>query len=262
MSARAPYRRRAMRRPGSVFEITERDLDLLALVGLAGYLSTAQIAREFFPSIDRCRRRLRQLFDGRLITVTLASSTKPNLISLARPGLSLVLRQRPELNGRVYLAGAIRLAGVEHHLAVVDARLYAAALSALRGVPLVQWSNGGGALVRELGFSEWHLSPDGVALFANSLVVAVEVDCNTEPRSTIASKLDRYAGAFNARRLDALWFVVRGSSDRRESVVKLVSERGLASAVRVIDHGLLVARPLVELGVLGGTTRPKEGRAP
>lgn len=259
MNAVAPYRRRATRRAGSVFEITERDVDLLALVGLAGYVSTAQLAREFFPSFDRCRRRLRQLFDGRLITVTLASSTKPNLISLTRPGLGLVLKRRPELDGRAYLAGAIRLAGVEHHLAVIDARLYAAALGAARGVPLLQWSNSGGALERELGLVDWHLSPDGVAQFVPSCYVGVEVDCNTEPRSVIASKLERTAGVLRAGLLSAVWFVVRAAPDRRVGIEGLVSERGLSAWVRVIDHALVCTRPVVDVGALEGVGANKKG---
>jgi len=260
MSALVPYRRRATRRTGGAFEITERDIELLALVSLAGYVSVAQIAREFFPSVDRCRRRLRQLFDGRLITVTLASSTKPNLISLTRPGLALVLKRRPELNGRAYLAGAIRLAGVDHHLAVVDARLYAAALGELRGVPLLQWSNAGGTLPRDLGLIDWHLTPDGIAQFGRSFV-GIEVDLNTEPRSVIASKLDRYTGAMKAGLLHSLWFVARAAPERLVGIGGLISERGLSGAVRVLDHALVCARPVVDVGALdGAATNRKEDR--
>src|SRR5690349_4337175 len=116
-------RRRGVRARARVVELTERDVECLTLIGLSGYVSLEQLEREFFPSRDRCCRRLRQLFDGRLVQITLAGSTRPNLVSLTHRGLSVVVNHAPDLEGRARLAGAIRLIGVPHHLAVVDARL-------------------------------------------------------------------------------------------------------------------------------------------
>lgn len=243
MSQRAPYRRRATRRRRMAIDLTPRDVELLTLVGLTGYCSTAQLAREFFPTEDRCRRRIRALFDAGLVSVTLASSTKPNLLSLSRPGLALLRSHRPELDGRVHLAGAVRLAGVDHHLAVVDARLYAASLP---GATLLEWSNAGGEVRKRLGLSELHLVPDGIAQFEH-VVVAVEVDCASQARSVIASKLARYDEAFRLRLLDGAWFVVVDAAERQAGIATMVVERGLADRVRVVDHAQLLHRPVVDV---------------
>lgn len=248
MSASISYRGRAERRRAGSFELTERDIDLLALVGLVGYASTEQLGREFFPSADRCRRRIRQLFDGQLVAVTLASSTKPNLVSLTRRALGLLAERRPALGERARLAGAIRLAGVRHHLAVVDARLYAAALGSGCGMPLVSWSNAGGDLMRELGLAFWHLVPDGVAVFATATgnrTIGVEVDCaGTESRSVLASKLDRHRQAVSAGALDELWMVVCAGAERRRGVEELVSAAGLGAVAQILDHRQLLIRPV------------------
>jgi hypothetical protein len=121
--------------------ISERDLDILSLVGLCRFVTTAQIARDVFPSEDRARRRLRQLFDAKLVAVTLTSSTSPNLISLTKEGLEVLKGHRPELAARIRRTGLIRLDEIERHLLLVDARLYAAAWGQARGMPLVRWTN-------------------------------------------------------------------------------------------------------------------------
>ena len=121
--------------------IGERDLDILTLVGLCRFVTTLQVARDLFPSEDRARRRLRQLFDAKLVAVTLTSSTQPNLISLTREGHELIKAHRPELAARIRRTGLIRLGELERHLLLVDARLYAAAWGEAHRAPLVRWTN-------------------------------------------------------------------------------------------------------------------------
>ena len=61
MTDRAPKTaRRARKRGTGPVVLTDRDIELLCLVGLCRYVSTNQLAREFFPSLDRARRRMRE----------------------------------------------------------------------------------------------------------------------------------------------------------------------------------------------------------
>jgi hypothetical protein len=134
-------RSRTTRTRRSLPPISERDLDVLSLVGLCRFVTTSQVARDLFPTEDRARRRLRQLFDAKLIAVTLTSSTQPNLISLTKEGHELIKAQRPELAARIRRTGLIRLDELERHLLLVDARLYAAAWGQAHDAPLLRWTN-------------------------------------------------------------------------------------------------------------------------
>jgi len=239
---------RGERAAGQPFILMERDRDVLLLIGIAGYLSTAQVARELFPSEDRARRRLRRLFDARLIAITVGSSTAPNLVSLTPPGRDLVLERHPELAGRVTLPGTIRLAGVAHHLAVVDARLYIAALGCSSGTPLLAWSNAHGDLVRQLGFPDYGLVPDGVAELAQGEVVfrvAVEVDRGTEGVSgALSAKLSRYREVLDERVVDELWLIVDAGAARVRTVADAVRQVGIGDAARVMERTHVVTRPV------------------
>lgn len=242
-------------------EITDRDEEAMIFTGLNRYVSLTQLALDRFPSEDRCRRRVRALFNSAYLTITLVSSTRPNLISLTRKGLAFLESRHPELAGDLRLAGLMRLAGIDHHLAIVDARLYAAALGEVRGAPLIRWSNAGGSLHRELGLLDLHLVPDGLAAYSvsspgdttsnSSIVVAVEADLSTEPLNTIRRKLERYAIVAKQSRLDALWFLVVGGLERQRNIERLVTEAGLSEWARVLSHEHVLTRPVRELPTRG-----------
>jgi hypothetical protein len=237
---------RASKRP--VVALTERDVDLLVLVGLCGYLSLTQVAREFFCSEDRARRRVRKLYDGSLIAFTLTSSVEPNLLSLTRQGLLAVASRVPSsLAERLRLGGPIRLAGVRHRLATSDTRIYAAHLGRKRGTPLTRWSTAGGELGRERGLDKLHLAPDGLAEYQGNQYIAAEIDCSTEALGVLDSKFARYAQAAREKRLDGLWLVVIGGQDRRANLQALVDAAGLSGWALVIVHDQLLRRPIVEL---------------
>jgi hypothetical protein len=257
MSARASKRQRSHRTSSGPVVITDRDVELLTLVGLCRYISTDQAAREFFPSVDRCRRRLRQLYDGDggYIAVTVASSTKPNLVSLARPGLAEVARRTPSLADRIQLAGTIRLAGVDHHLALVDARLFSVHLGARRGTPMTRWCGAGGHLAGELGLPAYHLEPDGIAEFAvpgGSVFVAIEVDLGTESLDVLRSKFERYQCLAADGPVDALWLVASGGERRQQSISDLAERAGLGDWARVLPHSHVITRPVLELPARAG----------
>jgi hypothetical protein len=117
--------------------LVSRDYDLLAFTGLCRYVSTDQIARAFFPSEDRARRRLRVLLDAGLIVVLVADSTRPNLVSLTRRGIAVVAERSPKVAERLRTSGAVRLSAIDHHLAIVDARLFAAIRAFARGETVI-----------------------------------------------------------------------------------------------------------------------------
>jgi len=144
--------------------VTERDLDALVLVGLTRYLGADQLARALFPNSDRCTRRARRLFDEGLLQKVVLSSRRPDLLALTGKGIAFVEKRRPEVADRLRLAGPIRVAGVAHHRAVVDARLYAAGVGELRQAPLTRWSGAGDSAAAALALAG--LKPDGIAEFA------------------------------------------------------------------------------------------------
>lgn len=251
MSDRGPKRPRTSRtivRTG--LNITCRDIFLLSMVGLMGYVSTEQVAREFFPSQDRARRRLRLLFDKGFICISVIGSTKPNLVSLTKTGLRLASETSPDLADRLRLAGPIRLAEVERHLLLVDVRLYAAALGELRNEPLVRWSSADSVLGREFGLHEFHLEPDSLAEFATNqgrVCVAVKLDTGTELAwSGLSRKLGRYREAAKAGCLDNLWCVVKGGREKQETIQKRLREEGLEEFGQALTHELVICRPVRE----------------
>lgn len=246
VTERAAKRPRTKRVRGTRVLVGTRDLDALVLVGLCGYLSIEQIARDLFPSLDRCRRRLRQMFDAGLVSFAITDSRASTLVSLTAAGIAAVRAKAPELAAHLRRPAPINQAGVEHHLGVVDARLYAAALGERLGVPLVRWANAGGDVAQELGLQARGLRPDGVAEFAaakGTLRVAVELDAGTEPGSVLTGKLDRYAAVAEAGALDRLWIVAAGP-DRQRTLGALVERRGLRGWARVLDHAAVVRRPV------------------
>lgn len=248
-------RQRGVRGKAHPLNLTERDRDLLVLVGSCRYLSTTQVAGELFPSADRCRRRLRQLYDAGLLRVTLAGSTVPNLLSLTSAGVGVVRERDPELAATLNLPGAIALSGVRHHLGIVDVRLYLTALAAMRGHRLRRWTGGGGAFARELDLPHFGLTPDGLAeleVGGRSWRLAVEVDCGTETRRVLATKLAHYVAVFEAE-LDVgeLWVLVDAGAARERLLHELVLAAGLGERTRLMPLQHCQARPV----------RPPLGRA-
>lgn len=262
---RTKSRRMVRRSKRPIVVLTERDLELLILIGLCRYLSLTQAAREFWPSLDRARRRIRQLFDAGLIAVTLTSSTEPNLLSLTKLGqLAVVERVPADLGSRIRLAGPIRLGGVKHHLAITDTRIYAAHLGRKRDAPLSRWSNAGGELGRERGLDALHLAPDGLAEYvtpAGARYIAAEVDCSTESLTVLKSKFERYREAVRDHRVHGVWLVVIGGRERQANLQTLVAEAGLANWISVVPHEYVLVRPIKQLPLpnLAASQSPRLG---
>lgn len=239
-------RRRTIRSPKSGLVLTERDFQLLLLVGLNRYVSSKQIALALRFSADRCRRRLRQLFDHKLLDVHLLSSTAPNILSLTKQGVATVRRRYPDLGHRVRRAGTIRAIGVPHHLLVTDARIYATALGEKFGAPLTGWFGPGAAEAERLGLAAVRLRPDGLAFFDGGSVFAVEIDTGTERPPVVAKKLAKYRLARS--RLTGLWLVACGGARRVETILELIREAGLARFALVMTPKHLTTRPVLRPG--------------
>lgn len=236
-------------------EITERDEQILLLVGLTGYLSTEQLARESFPTLDRCQKRLRQLFNARLINLTLWASTKPNLVSLTPQGLKLLQERRPEMADRLRLVGVIRLSGIKHHLLTADCRLYLSALLQKENGSLLQWDNGRGSLSSRLRVKEHKLVPDGMAeaeLDGQRMIIAFEIDCGTEGGKALEAKLRRYKGLFQAGEVDELWIIVSGGKERQETLTYMAKRAELGEVCRVMSTEQIRRKPVERPGERAG----------
>lgn len=230
--------------------LVERDLDVLALVALYRYLSTEQVARDLFPSEDRCRRRLRQLYDAGYVNLHIMASNEPAIVTLTASGLNGLGQDRPDVAENVHLPGPLRLAGLPHHLAVVDARQYVRALARADGGVVVRCERGQRGLARDLGLDEARLVPDAVErlVFGRDIVtISVELDRGTEGSRVLGQKLVRYKPVLDSGKLE-LWIVLSGGEGRRRNVESLVRDAGLAEHTRVMDVEHVRARPVRKPG--------------
>lgn len=241
---RVPKQARTKRGTPRPIEITARDESLLLLTALSGHIGIDQLSRALFPSIDRCRRRVRALYNSGYLSTVLVSSTQPNLVRLTKRGLSFLAERQPDVAGRLRLPGPIRLSGIEHHRMVVDMRLFCYDLGALRGTPLLRWSNAGGGWGKELGLDQLGLVPDGLAEFAGRGVVALEADRATEGSQVVAQKLQRYERAAAQGLLEALWVVAVGGTRRQANLTALLEQRGLSDFGWVLPYDAIVERPI------------------
>lgn len=243
-------KQRGKRQKGRPVVLTPRDRLILRLIGSCRYVSTTQIARELFSSVDRARRRIRQLFDNGYLQITLAGSTSPNLLSLTQEGARIVRTAFPDESENLRLPGAIRLAGVPHHLGIVNTRLYMEALARTNKQTMDAWESGAGRLARDLGLPGLGLQPDALAALSDTQsqeIYAAEVDCGTEPLAVLGRKLDRYSLVLQEQGgLDELWVVLAGTGSlRKAGIERLVMQAGLGECTRVFTQEMVVARPVL-----------------
>lgn len=240
-------KRTARQKSSGVLVLTPRDLDILALLGAVGYASTAQVARDLFPSENRARRRLRELFDAGYVSVSTASSQAPNILSLTPVGRSALLQVAGDVPAQ--LAGPVRLLGLQHHLAVVDVRLWLSALAAAGEISDFSWSGGRSERAAELGVTAAGLVPDGICEFSaggEDQLLAVEVDCGSESAGELSGKLARYGRLWQRLPELQLLVVAAGAPGGAGRLVRLVHGAGLAGAAVVeVEH--VVRRPALSL---------------
>lgn len=238
-------RRRGRRRPNArPVVLNDRDWQMLLFIGRMRYASRKQLARAFFSKDDTCYRRLRKLYDNKLLTITCVSSTHCFLYSLTSQSLTL-LKDRFEHAATVrLLSGGIRLAGVRHHLTIVDAYLYVKILAEQSTGSLSHWYPAG-SFER---LAPLKLEPDGVAGWLvnpnKTLWLAIEADCGTETHTVIEHKLLRYREAIDSRLVKELWFVVDAGEGRARNIAEAARHAGLGNCVRVMSREHVIGRPV------------------
>ena len=246
---RAP---RAQRGTSPTLSLQPRDIEVLVLVSLMRWVTAEQIDRDLsFSSLNYCTKRLRRLFEAGLLDVAVRDAFKPNLYQLGEGGLATLVVRAPEIAGRVRLHGPIDPGRVDHHLGLVDTRLYAAALGQARGHRLLQWAEQGEALENDLGLAAFGISPDALAIFdtpGRTTAIAVQVDIGAASEALVAHRLRQYrALASQSRAVDALWIVGLAGRARVAAVQRLAEQAGLGAWSRVLDRAHVVARPVQDL---------------
>ncbi len=118
-------------------QLTDRDIEILTLVGLMGFVTSTMIAVEIFmapgrspdAARDACLRRTRKLFDAGYLHRYLVGSQHPDVLSLTRRGRAALEARLPEeLTTRMRLVGAPRVGALRHRLDIASARLWVSAL--------------------------------------------------------------------------------------------------------------------------------------
>lgn len=223
--------------------LTERDLDVLVMLAQCKYVSTEQVAREAFPTEDRCRRRLRQLLDCRYISASLVSSRSSNLLSITRDGL-VALRDHGVDTTGLQPPHPIRLSAVPHTLLGTDARMYAAGLVVNALGRLIAVEPGKGATAERLGLTAARLAPDFiyfVELRGTEGVAIVELDTGHEC-AALRDKMVKYKSWLPNQRNTQLWIVADGEEARLREVGRMCA--GIEIRTRLLRPADLRLRPV------------------
>ena len=227
--------------------VTERDLLVLQSIGRHQYLSTEQIARDFFPSQDRARRRLFSLSVGGFIDRFVIDSRHPNVHRLTRRGVTFLENAGTKTNGIILPRRAPSLLGLTHQLTLADTLLYLEQLGVeTPEIVSVRWRRGRDPATRSLGLSAWKLVPDAVARLeyvSGQTVVGIEVDCGTEGAPILRKKWERYQEAMDAGVLGELWVIVEASDSRLRRIGVQVESAGIADRARLMSREHTLARP-------------------
>lgn len=217
-------------------ELTERDYQTLLFIGSLGFLATDQIAKQLFPSFDRCRRRLRLLFDAGFIFFFLQRADKPNLVRLTPKGLKHLIERFPEYDGQIRLPGIIKENEIEKRLLLVDVRIHAVTHGEEKCAPLTHWFSGNTILSNDLGLRERRLFPAAIIEFSpphGQAFIAVElIEGHTRLNNLWPKRLERYYELAIDEYLDGLWIIT--TSDKMATELKiLVAEANLENFARV-----------------------------
>lgn len=84
-------RRRADRPPVRRYEVTARDREILHAVARMGQATSDQVCRLFFPDPSTAARRLAKLTALRLLDVHVCSQIEPNIYTLGKNGVHVVV---------------------------------------------------------------------------------------------------------------------------------------------------------------------------
>lgn len=237
---------------GVATEVVDRDVQIMMFIGVMRYVTSRQVALEFFPSEDRANQRIRKLRDAKYIAVTIAGPHQPQILSLTAKGVQAVAEVDAGLAGRFRLPGTLRAAGLDHHFGIVGVRQYLAKLAGAKGQRVVCWSNAGGELHQEAGLEHLKLVPDalvdlGVGDNGDTMLrLAVEFDIGGEVLDVIRRKAARYVRALAEGLVDEVWFVAGGQQQRLANVAATLLRGGLGDGARLFPHAHVLARPVLD----------------
>jgi len=202
---------------GTDIEITDRDVDLFQKLNAAGWLTTHQILRYFFPakSANAVSKRLRKLINSGFLAIARTSSTEQALYRLAGKGRLALVEQSSLDESEIRIPTQLPRK-LKHFAAINDLRFYFEQLHhdetarllfffserELNLQPLNLQSSEDPIIV---GLRKHHLVPDAIAKaqFFNcsgplDLTLALEVDIGTEHAVFFArTKVEQYAQLFN-----------------------------------------------------------------
>ncbi len=221
--------------------LTERDYLLLDAVARCGYLTSAQITREFFKSQDRALHRLRQLVDARYLNATLLASRAPNLLSCTSAALDALRDRDGSLDG-IRLPSPIRASAVPHFVLTNDFRLYCAALREAGHGELLRWDAGAG--VESQNTRAHRLRPDAtISVRLGSAVgtAFVEIDCGHEG-ADLEDKLSRYARLLPVPATQ-VWIVAAGPVARVLAVARMCRRHQIDRFCRLFTPEDICVRP-------------------
>jgi hypothetical protein len=209
-----------------------RDVDVLASVAWAGFLTTAQVERLHFPSRRRAQRRLRVLFDHGLLRAHLQGESlhKDNVYTLTSRGLDLLVE-----HGRIEEDAVIRRlprpGKLRHAVAIRDV-FVALVLAEEEDVLDLEDFRFEEDLASEPVFKAAGLIPDAIVLERRDddiSATGIEVDLGTETRATLSAKCTAWArllahpaAVFGAARARLLFVAER--EGRRSTIAKVLTD--------------------------------------
>lgn len=232
--------------PRSPVVLSDRDARILLALAECSFLTTAQLARDGFSSEDRCRKRLRKLYDARLTNVLMTGSRDSNVIQISRLGLQALRDLGHDISG-LSVPAAVRTSALPHILLTNDARLYLANF-ALEGLgELRAWESGRGSVAAKIGLAAARIAPDAIAITVQNQsekLLIIESDCGFET-SALVDKLKRYA-AWKSRPQNAeLWIIAAGDAARIRYVQAMCASI-VPGWTRLFRHEQILMRPAVE----------------
>lgn len=222
---------------------SERDIDVLASIAEAGYLTTPQIARLHFTGRRRAQMRLRDLRDHRLVRAHVPGGALdlPNVVTVTPRGLALLEEEGRLEPGERAPGRCPTLAKLRHGVAIRDVFLAFEMAARGRAFDLTGFLFEG-ALQTHPVFQAVGLIPDALAVVRRGeerVAIGVEVDLATESLRLVAAKLDTWrrvaevgARALGCERLELL--VTAPGSRRAERLEQLAA--GARVDARVIVH--------------------------
>ncbi|MBW8487293.1 replication-relaxation family protein [Actinomadura parmotrematis] len=264
--ADGPARRTGRKVSAALLErLTERDLEVLALVWEHRVFTTDQIAKIFFPSVSATRQRLIRLYRMQALIrhqpwSANGTGTVPYRWALGPAGAQiLAIRQGvtlKELRYRPEQAAGYLLSRTAHHQLGVNgffADLHATARRSGRGCRVAEWwserhcARLWGLHARPDAFGRWEEpAPDTSSGPPASVEFFLEHDTGTEPLDRVTAKLTGYAKLAAATGINTPLLLWLPNATREANLRRLLATPKIPVATAV-----QTAEPAPVLGAVG-----------